>query len=315
MSTSKGKYQEFCDQSDLPLIFQTPRWLDATAGTNNWDVVLFFNGTNLTGALPFVTNSKFGLKQITLPILTPYLGPIIIFPKDLKEQNRLSFKKKVILGLISQLPEVDRFATHTDFNFDYWLPFYWEGYKQTTRYSFVLDTSPVESTLFSNFKPNIKKHIKNSESKFSIIEGDHIQDLFDLHEADMQKKSIKLLYTRKQAEHLDRSLQTTRSRKILYAINERNEIICGFYLVFDSQYAHYLIGAVRDEERNSGVMSLLIWQSILEAKKRGLQFNFEGSMNKNIEKFFASFGGTPTPYMLISKTSNKWLKHFTRFNH
>ncbi len=56
-------------------------------------------------------------------------------------------------------------------------------------------------------------------------------------------------------------------------------------------------------------------EAILEAKKRKLIFNFEGSMHENIGRFFSSFGGTPTPYMQISKTNNKWLKEFTRFNH
>ena len=58
-----------------------------------------------------------------------------------------------------------------------------------------------------------------------------------------------------------------------------------------------------------------MWEAITLAKSKGLSFNFEGSMNKNIERFFTTFGSFPKPYMQITKTSNKWLKEFTRFNH
>jgi hypothetical protein len=313
MDSAKKKYQEFCKDSNRPLIFQTPQWLDAVAGNDNWDVALTFNGNLLSGAMPFVTNSKLGLKQITLPFLTPYLGPIVIYPADLKLENQLSFKRKVITSLVNQIPKVDRFITQTDFDFDYWLPFSWEDYQQTTRYTYLLNTSIPEKELTAKFKPNIKKHIKKSTEIFTVVEASNVDMVFTLHETDLKNKGVDLLFSKQQLIHLDEAVME--NRKILHAVNDSGEIVCAFYLVFDEQYAHYLIGAVKDEFRNSGVMSLLMWESIKEAKKRNLTFNFEGSMNKNIERFFASFGGQLTPFMKISKTSNKWLKQFTRFNH
>ncbi len=313
MIAFKETYRQFCQNSKRPLIFQTPKWLDAVAGEDNWDVVLTFNGTLLSGAFPFVTNSKLGLKQITLPFLTPYLGPIVIYPVDLKLDNQLSFKRKVISSLVSQLPKTDRFITQTDFEFDYWLPFYWNGCQQTTRYTYLIDTSQEEKAILNGFKPNIKKHIRKSEELFEVKEASSIDALFYLHQADLNTKGIELLFSKEEFEKLDAAISG--QRKIIHAYDKVGEVVCAFYIVFDHQYAHYLIGAVKDDFRNSGVMSLLMWESIKEAKKRNLTFNFEGSMNKNIERFFASFGGQLTPFMKISKTSNKWLKQFTRFNH
>lgn len=311
----KETYQLFCTQSQQTLIFQSPLWLDAVAGPKNWEVILSFKGDLLVGALPYVTNSKLGLKQITLPFLTPYLGPIINYPLDLKRDNYVSFKRKVISDLVRKIPVTDRFITQTDFNFDYWLPFHWEGYQQSTRYSYLLNTQNSESEIFKKFKPNIKKHIRNTEEQFKIQSSDSIDSLFALHQKDLRNKGVALLFSKEEFLRLDTALKGQDKRKILHAVNNEGKVICAYYLVFDHTYAHYLIGAVHENSRNSGVMSLLMWEAIKEAKKRGLHFNFEGSMTQSIERFFSSFGADLTPYMRISKVSNKWLKHFKMFDH
>ena len=314
MKSQKETYREFCETSTLPLIFQTPLWLDMVVGDQNWDVLLSFKGDLLMGAMPFVTSSKFGLNQITLPYLTPYLGPIINYPKDLKQSNYLAHKRKIIGDLVSQIPKTDRFVTQTDFNFDYWLPFAWSGYEQTTRYSYLLDTNSNTETLLKGFKPNIKKHIKNAELNFTISESDSTEDLYNLHQSDLRSKGIEIQFSKQELLSLDQKLESLNKRKIIQATDTEGNVACAFYLVFDHTFTHYLIGAVSKEARNSGIMSLMMWEAIKESKKRQLTFNFEGSMNKNIERFFSSFGAEITPYMKISKVSNKWLKHFTMFN-
>jgi hypothetical protein len=313
--SNKEIYNNFCKDSDRPLIFQTPLWLDAVVGQDNWDVILTFQGNLLSGAMPYVFTSKLGIKQITLPFLTPYLGPIILFPSDLKEQNKLSFKRKITKHLVDQIPKTDRFITQTDFNFDYWLPFYWMGYKQTTRYSYLLDTSQSFDSISKSFKPNIRKHIKRSKELFTIESVDHINNVFDLHEADLKQKGQSLLFSKSQLIHLDTQIKEVSKRMVLHAIDKEGHVIGAFYLVFDHMYTHYLIGAAQAHAKSSGVMSLLMEEAIKEAQVRKLTFNFEGSMHQSIERFFASFGGAPTPYMHISKINHKWLKEFTRFNH
>ena len=196
MKSAKNIYSQFCEKSKQPLIFQTPLWLDAVAGPDNWDVVLAYQGDFLSGAFPYVTKKKFGLNQITLPFLTPYLGPIFKFPQDLLESNKLSFKKKTLESLINQLPNTDRFITQTDFNFDYWLPFYWQGFKQTTRYSFILETHKTEEQLLSNCKPSIKKQIRKASSIYTLRKGSDISTLYDLHQKDLTSKKIQISFTK-----------------------------------------------------------------------------------------------------------------------
>jgi len=314
VSKVKETYRQFCETSTSPLIFQTPLWLDAVVGDNNWEVILSFKGNVIVGAMPYVTSQKFGLQQITLPLLTFYMGPIINLPSDLSAENKLSFKRKVITDIVSKIPKTDRFVTQTDFEFDYWLPFYWKGFEQTTRYTYTLSTGSELDDIFNSFKPSIKKTIKKSEPNFNIQYGENADLVYGLYETDYKRKNLETSFSKSDIDRIDKALEPTENRIIIEATDENNTVIAAYYLLLDKTYLHYIFGAVDEKYRDSGVMSLIMWKAIQEAKSRGLNFNFGGSMNKNIEQFFSGFRGNLTPYMRISKVSNKWLKHFTRFN-
>lgn len=315
MLTAKEEYRQLCETSTRPLIFQTALWLDAAAGENNWDVILTKKGDQITGAFPYVTRKKYGFFEVTLPPLTYYLGPIFFYPSDLKEQNKRSFQKKILTEIIEQIPENDRFITQTDFEFDYWLPFYWKGYEQTTRYTFHLDTSLNLETIHSEFKPNIKKLIIKADEQFEITEGDDYQLIFSLYQQDYKRKGLDLPITPDEMGQIEKGIESSGKRILLEARDQSGKTIAGLYLLKDHQYVHYLYGACDYEYRNSGVMSLLIWKAIELAKTSNLNFNFGGSMNENIEQYFSGFRPKMVPYFRITKTSNRWLKHFKRFDH
>jgi predicted acetyltransferase len=77
------------------------------------------------------------------------------------------------------------------------------------------------------------------------------------------------------------------------------------YLIWDRDCTYYLMGGADPEFRNSGAMSLLIWEGINQAAQRKQSFDFEGSMIEPIEHFFRSFGGEQTHYLQITKRSRK----------
>ncbi len=78
--------------------------------------------------------------------------------------------------------------------------------------------------------------------------------------------------------------------------------------VWDNLYCYYLFGAANPEYKTSGAMSLLIWEGIKLAKSRHVDFNFEGSMIKPVERFFRNFGGSQLPYFRIYKNNSVLLK-------
>src|SRR5690606_23353867 len=75
MNGNKEKYKKLCTEEPSIPIFSQDWWLDATAGSHNWDVALVENRDNIAACMPYVTNKRAGLKISTVPPLTYCLGP------------------------------------------------------------------------------------------------------------------------------------------------------------------------------------------------------------------------------------------------
>jgi len=69
----------------------------------------------------------------------------------------------------------------------------------------------------------------------------------------------------------------------------------------DHKYTYAITHNVLYTKRYSDALSLLVHQAILESVKRGLNFDFLGSMIEPVEAFNRRFGTQPTPYLNISK--------------
>lgn len=305
----KAAYQKFCVTAK-PMIFQTPQWLDVVAGADNWKVLLAKQGDIVVGAMPYVIKPKWGFKQITLPALTPYLGPIIRAPHDLSEKNKPTFTTKITLQLLNQLPKTDRFITQCDFDLKNWLPFAWNNFKQTTRYSYLLSTSASLEVLHQNFKPNIKKDIKRCED-LHVFKAEDTNSLYSITYKESLRKGIKIHFTANLLNNLSQKIGDDFN---VYHAVYNSKVIAAIAIAYDSRYAHYILGGVTLEYRNSGAMSKLLYMAIKDAKTRNIDFNFEGSMHQGIGQYFKSFGGTLTPYHQITKVSHPILKHFNHFS-
>ena len=91
--------------------------------------------------------------------------------------------------------------------------------------------------------------------------------------------------------------------KTWYALDSKDNIHAAILVVFDSESAHYLISTIDPDFRNSGSATLLIKKAIEYVSKHTSRFNFEGSMNCEIENSFRKFGAVQTQYFNISKAN------------
>ena len=90
--TNNKTYYQICINHKLPLFFQS-WWLDATAGENNWDVVIYKKSNEIFGVLPYFLK-KWGFSFLGIPPFTQHLGPWLIYPKGQKNNTKLSFEKE-----------------------------------------------------------------------------------------------------------------------------------------------------------------------------------------------------------------------------
>ena len=134
---NKDKYKKFCDTHPIP-IFSQYWWLDSVCVGGEWDVALIEKGGEVFASLPYFLKKKGPFKLIIMPPLTQTMGPYINYPEGQKYARKLAYEKEVMNSLIDQLPKVDYFCQNFHSSITNWLPFYWRGFEQSTRYSYLI---------------------------------------------------------------------------------------------------------------------------------------------------------------------------------
>ena len=145
----KEKYRIFCESEDQVPIFSKDWWLDAVCGKDGWDVVLVEKNNKIVASMPYVFKKKLGCLMLYMPKLTQHLGPYIVCAKGLSYTKKLSFEMEMMEQLISLLPKFADMKQKFSTNISNWLPFYWAGFQQTTKYTYVIPNLKDLDALFS----------------------------------------------------------------------------------------------------------------------------------------------------------------------
>ncbi|RPI02853.1 MAG: peptidoglycan bridge formation glycyltransferase FemA/FemB family protein [Calditrichaeota bacterium] len=296
----KGCYRDICDAHPVP-IFSQDWWLNVVAGEKDWDVLIAEEGGTFLAAMPF-TLKKIGLFPVVkMPELTPWLNIWLNYPEESKYATRLAFEKEILMTLIPHLPQTCRFHQKYHYSLTNWLPFYWCGFKQTTRYSYVLDELDDVERAFMNFKKNSRYDIRKAEKQVDVQAIDDIDVFLYLNHLSFEYRHKKASYSDVLVKTLDEACRQKSCRKILIAKDAQSRIHAGLYLVWDEYSVYYLMGGSDPKLRESNANSLLIWEAIKFAASIQRAFDFEGSMIEPIERFFRSFGPRQIAYFSIQK--------------
>ena len=317
MTQDKALYINLCRTEDSIPLFMKEEWLDVVVMEGeSWQVVLVDDGKGrIVGAMTFVMKKKWGLTILSEPLFTPPCGIWLMPMSQHKQHEQYHFVKKTLTELIHQLPPFHfahfRFSTAlTD-----WQPFYWAGFKQTTRYTYQLDLTK-EDNLFANFKHNTQRNIKKAERHFQITTTNDLDKLLTVNDLTFERQNMKSPIPDSVWQRVDAFLNKTEQRTIYLAQNtdgtsrdsREGGIEAAVYIVFDKKTAYYLAGGTSEKGRNLGATPFLLYHAIKEAQSRGMEvFDFEGSMLHGVEAFFRSFNPELKPYFSVWKYRNRFL--------
>ena len=286
-------------------------WLDAVC--DEWDVALTMRGDQLAGAWPYVIEDKWSIAFRRNPRMTPYLGPWIFYPADIKDTNRDSYEHDVMEQLMSQLPEAD-----------VWTLAQYPGAKQAglfrhyglrieVQQTFLLSLKPAEDVLFHQFKEPLRRNIRAAEKDITITaDPSCVKELFNFQKTTLFKKRVNQLHTLAEMKELLKPCIDHNSGT-LWVARQGDVVQAIIWIVWDEKTSYYLMGAKNPAVDNYRAMSLLLWHAIKEARKRGNEtFDFEGSMDPGVERFFRSFCGKRELYMVLRKDWH-WLWKLRRW--
>lgn len=302
--TNKQKYREFCKVEENIPIYSKDWWLDSACGKDKWDVAIVEKDSSIVASLPYYKINKSIFSLITLPPLTQIMGVYIKYPKKQKYETKLSYEKKVMNELIEKLPSFDLFNQNFYYSITNWLPFYWKGFQQTTRYTYVIEDLDDIELIWKNLNNRTRTDIRNAEKKLHIQSNDDIELFYKISSMTFERQKLSAPYSLESLKKVDNCCKSHNSRKIFFAFDENNELHGAIYIVWDKNNAYYLSGGSNTNLRTSNANSLLLWEAIKFAATVTEKFNFQGSMIEPIEKHFRSFGGTQKPYFHIYKTNS-----------
>lgn len=287
-------------------IFSQPWWLEAVA-PGAWGEVTVEKGGKLFARLPYVMKKRWGFTLLTMPTLTQTLGPWLR-PYPGKYANQLSEEKDLMNTLIGQLPDFDFFQQNFHYSITNWLPFHWQGFEQTTRYTYVIEDLTHLDAVWKETRENIRRNVRKAKKVLCVRDDLGLQPFLHLNEMTFERQGLQLPYAREFVARLDEACQDHECRKIFFAEDAHGRLHAAAYIVWDEAAAYYLMGGSDPELRSSGATSLTMWEAIQFAATVTQSFDFEGSMIEPVERFFRAFGARQKRYFHVNKTNSLLLK-------
>jgi len=295
----------------LPIQF-SPEWMDAVCIKGDWGVVVAEDvDKNLEGVLVYHIRKYRGFTFILMPPMTFYNGIYLNYRKNIKQHSKITYGNEIIKKLIAQLPKHDLYYQQYSPQIQNWTPLLWEGYSQSSRYTYRIDTRQGEEQMWENLKGNVRRNIKKSE-KTCVIENVDFATFWESCKESFTARQKSPPFNKKVLEDLCEAMMAKGAGQInVCKHKETGKILAGNFIAKDKNCSYYVSGFYNPEGKEIGGLSYLLWHNIKNCSTD--IFDFEGSMIKEIEYFFRAFGGELTPNYKVWKIHNPLLKFLLKF--
>ena len=160
--SNKDKYRLLCNTEKNIPIFSHDWWLDTVCGEKKWDVLLIEQKGKIQATLPlYVPHSDI----VSMPSYTQTMGPwFTASSSDTKYTTELGRRQELCKQFTEELKRYPHFLQNFNYDITDWLPFYWAGYNQTTRYTYLLKNIRDHQAVWENMSPNIRRNITKAQN-------------------------------------------------------------------------------------------------------------------------------------------------------
>lgn len=322
-NSNKKLYEEFCRQRETIPLYLQPFWLDAVCTPDKWDALIYLEEGEVVAVFPYYIKKVAWLKYITMPDFVQYMGCWIDYPKDIRyERERLDLEKKIMSYFIEELEKLDVCFFRQSFgpHITNWLPFYWKGYTQTTRYTYCIKNVSELEKVVQDFRKDKKRDLKKALKEDYTVRYDMpAEEFYELHRNSLEEYNGKydpIDYSFDTFKRMYDAAYENNAGRTLCIENKKGEAVCALFSVWDNECAYALIKALRPEGRKNGMRELGLYRMLEFLGGKVKKYDFEGSMIEGVENSLHGFGTTQVPYFSIRKIYTKnplirfliWLK-------
>ena len=292
-----ARWDDLVRYSPQGTLFHTTLWLNAACVP--YRLLGCFRGSELHGgfALGLIGPRAAGNPHASF---TPYLG--ILYPlTTAKYVTELSQNKEI----------ANAFAGFIKREFD-WVyiklapevidlqPFIWQGFGVDMHYTYRLPLRNLKS-VFDNMDAARRRNIVSAEKHGVRVEvGANFSEIVRLREISFERQGQRVSDGATVVK-FEAALRRAGQCQTFLARSKENESLGGVWIAWDEKRAYYLVGGFDHSAKSNNAVALAMWHAIqFAATKLNLpEFDFEGSMNPAIERFFRKFGGVLTPNYIV----------------
>lgn len=302
INTSSDNYsdlQHFIAKHNL--FFNSKPWIENYEPDSIFHCVILNNNNEVIGCFNYYRFKKGSFQFLITPPYAPNIELFYINPAE-SVVGKNSFTKELLNEVISYFEALG--VSYINLNLPYSAidtqPFIWRGYVSKTRYSYLIDLSISQEQLWDNLASEKRKSINKAQKDGLIIkETTDYELVYSLIIQSLERtnkaKNLSIL------KNILFKFSDTQNTFAFVAYNNNVPIGATFCIV-KQKSAVYLFGGFDSENKHHGAGVSCMWSSILKAKELNLEyFDFEGSMNITIERYFREFGGELTPYFCVEK--------------
>jgi len=304
--SNKDKYKRFCEkEKDIPIFFNY-HYIDILCKSEEWDVLLYEKGNQIAAAFPYFKRSRKSFILIENPPLSKFLGPYI-----LPEYRKTKHLYKIYTAFINQLPKYSLFNLDFYYSEQNVLPFYWEKYTNSIKYSYVIDDLSDLDKVYANFSSDYRnRKIPKASEIVQCVHDKSVKAYYEVNKMSIDRQNLIFPISLEAFTRIDARLEKMEKRKMFFAVDEKDQIHSVIYLIWDAHSSYMLLAGDNPELRKSGAGIFLVWEAIKYTKNvlKLNKFDFLGSMVKPIEITRRQFGAEQKTYINVKKYSSKILK-------
>ncbi len=266
-------------QSSQPMMYAMSWYLDLVAP--GWNGLI---EDNYQCVMPLVEAKKTGVHYLFQPPFCQQLG---VYGKEISAET----VKRFLLAI----PHKYRF---TEIMLNESCPVNVPGVEMLTNITLQLgcDIEKIRTGYNENTRRNIRKAARNGLSVHKGFDIETIISLFKNNKGEALGKHESWYSTLKTLSFQLRHLGLANT---YCALNQHNEITAGILLVEFEGRAVLLFSGSGNEARKTGAMHFLIDSILADICTTHQLFDFEGSNNENLAKFYLGFGGKLSNYPFI----------------
>jgi hypothetical protein len=283
-----------------PTIFHERWWLDAVSDGDMQTAELRSNG-RLIAWMPYRLSRRRGFAVSVMPDLTHLLGPAIDEGRG-SSNNRWLHRLEAVGELIRQLPPLGLFSQTCHPDTSDVLGFQAQGFDSFVQFSAEVEPAAQDAT-WRRMRDKTRNVIRRAQERGNVDPIDDPGEFERFYSANLARFGERSYFDLRRITPLFNAARRSDQARILGVRNARRELVAAVFYVWDRRRMWYLLSTRDANVPDNGAVSLLIWEGIQEASRRGLVFDFDGIASEGAARFFAGFGAVIRPRYAIYRMS------------